>query len=110
MRKTTPPSTCERSWDPYPEDLLPQLPWIGDGSVVEHRTCAKLRGVAPTELDVVGEDFYMTLRSATEARLHQPCSSGTLTNIGVRWYVTVIISVNALLEGYILGILGFVLS
>jgi hypothetical protein len=36
----------EHSWDLNPEDLLLHLRWIGDGSVVEHRMCAKLRGVA----------------------------------------------------------------
>jgi hypothetical protein len=40
-------------WDLDPEDLLPQLCWIGARSVVEHRMCAKLRGAALAELDVV---------------------------------------------------------
>jgi hypothetical protein len=100
----------ERFRDPDTEDLLPQLRSIGVGSVVEHRTCAELRGAAPAVLDVVGEDFYRTLRSATTVRLHHPRSSRTLIDIGLRGYVTDIISITALLHGYILGILGFAFS
>jgi hypothetical protein len=34
--------------------------------VVEHRMCVKLQGVALAVLMVIREDFYTTLRSATE--------------------------------------------
>jgi hypothetical protein len=48
LRRTgkTPPGTRERCQDPDLKYILSQLRWNGAGSVVEHCTCAKLRGTA----------------------------------------------------------------